>query len=79
MTFDMRTTVRAAYCCDVPAELGAVTDLDVSHGRVIAQTASGVPMILPVYQHREAWQGTRSTRMVFDEAPDWPDDGRPLF
>jgi hypothetical protein len=33
--------------CDVPTELGAVTGLSVERGKVVAQTESGVKMIVP--------------------------------
>lgn len=35
------------YLCAVPADLGAVTRLKTIHGRVVAETASGIPMIVP--------------------------------
>jgi hypothetical protein len=41
----------AEYVCDVPIELGRVTKLKVRGDKVIAETDSGMQMILPV--HRE--------------------------
>ncbi len=38
----------AAYVCEVPASLGAVTGLSVQNGRVVAETESGMQMIVPV-------------------------------
>lgn len=35
------------YLCTLPAALGAVTRLRNVNGRVIAETASGIPMIVP--------------------------------
>lgn len=35
------------YVCNVPPELGAVTGLEMSHGRVLARTESGISMIIP--------------------------------
>ncbi len=35
------------YICSVPEELGAVTKLELSHGRVLARTESGITMIVP--------------------------------
>lgn len=35
------------FICNVPAELGLVTRLQVRNGKVVAQTASGIEMIVP--------------------------------
>jgi hypothetical protein len=37
----------ATFICEVPAELGAVTELEVKNGKVVAETESGVQMIVP--------------------------------
>jgi hypothetical protein len=38
----------AVFICEAPAELGAVTKLEVKRGKVIARTESGRTMIVPV-------------------------------
>lgn len=35
------------YLCRVPADLGAVTRLRKLNGRIVAETTSGIPMIVP--------------------------------
>lgn len=37
------------YVCTVPEELGAVTDLAVQNGRVVAETESGIQFIVPIW------------------------------
>lgn len=37
----------ATFVCEVPASLGRVTKLRVERGKVIAETESGVKMIVP--------------------------------
>lgn len=36
------------FVCAVPPVLGAVTKLSIRDGRVIAETESGIPMIVPL-------------------------------
>ena len=36
------------FVCEVPPELGQVTGMRVKNGRVIAETESGTPMLVPV-------------------------------
>lgn len=37
----------AEYLCTLPASLGAVTRLRNVQGRIVAETTSGIPMIVP--------------------------------
>lgn len=37
------------FICDVPRELGLVTDLNVVGDHLIASTESGIPLILPTH------------------------------
>lgn len=56
--FDIRALMAAAeaaplntrpveFLCRLPADLGAVTRLRNLNGRIIAETESGIPMIVP--------------------------------
>lgn len=38
----------ATFICEVPPDLGEVTGLKMRGGRVVASTASGIEMIVPV-------------------------------
>ncbi len=37
----------ASYVCEVPTSLGRVTNLSTRGGRVVAETESGIKMIVP--------------------------------
>lgn len=42
-----------SYVCEVPKELGAVTDLTEKQGKIIADTESGIKFIVPVFKESE--------------------------
>lgn len=44
--FAVRPAVK--FVCTVPEPLGAVTKLDLRGGRIVAETESGIDMILPL-------------------------------
>jgi len=45
-SIQMRTGT--SHLCTVPADLGKVMRLDIRNGKVIAETESGIQMIVPV-------------------------------
>ena len=39
------------YVCNVPSDLGAVTKLELRGGKIVAETESGISMIVPNPDH----------------------------
>ena len=52
-------SIDAVKVCDVPPALGHVTALKVKNGRLIAETASGTPMIVPAAISPDDVEGTK--------------------